>query len=180
MAHKANTRDRQPPLFRAKCSTLAQDNPFSFISRSHDLLHVSFGLPRLRLPAFGVHLNAIFGIASDGTLITCPIQVHLLRLISVIKCSYIPATYFQLAFRLEEVHPLHVSALSGLAAILHKSSYLPRFIPKAIIVFFSSVGFCSGNTFYVTGLPTPCTTLLLSHPGLGPAMAELDNVFGHR
>ena len=84
MAHKANTRDRQPSLFRAKCSTWAQDNQFSFISRSNDLLHVSFGLPRLRLPAFGVHLNAIFGIASDGILITCPIQVHLLRLISVI------------------------------------------------------------------------------------------------
>ena len=84
LAHKANTRDRQPPVFRAKCSTWAHDNPFSFISRSNDLLHVSFGLPRLRLPAFGVHLNAIFGIASDGILITCPIQAHLLRLISVI------------------------------------------------------------------------------------------------
>ena len=84
MALKANTRDHQPPLFRAKCSTWAQDNPFAFISRSNDLLHVSFGLPRLRVPAFGVHLNAIFGIASDGILIAYPIQVHLLHLISVI------------------------------------------------------------------------------------------------
>ena len=63
---KANTRDRQPPLFRAKCSTWAQDNSFFFISRSNDLLHVSFGLPHLRLPALGDHLNAIFRIASDS------------------------------------------------------------------------------------------------------------------
>ena len=85
LTHKANTRDHQPPLFRAKCSTWAQDNPFSFISCSNDLLHVSFGPPHLRLPAFSVHINAIrFGIASDGILITCPIQVHLLRLFSVI------------------------------------------------------------------------------------------------
>ena len=129
MAQKANTRGRQPPLFCAKCSTWAQDNPFSFISHSNDLLHVSFGLPCLRL--------------------------------------------LQLAIWLEEVHSLHVSALMGLAAILHKSSCLSRFIPKAIVVFFSSVGFCSGNTFYVMELPTPCTTLLLSHPGLGTAMVEL-------
>ena len=60
------------PLFRVK---------FSFISRSNDILHVSVGL---RLTAFGVHLNAIFGIGSDGILINCPIQVHFLRLISFI------------------------------------------------------------------------------------------------
>ena len=105
MAHKANTRVRQPPLFRTMCSTWAQDTPFFFISRSNDLLHVFFGLPRLRLPAFGVHLNAIFGIASDGILIKCPIQVHLLRLISVImdevSCSAIITIFIKRSYLLE-------------------------------------------------------------------------------
>ena len=94
MAHEADTSERQPLLLRARCSAWAHVNPLSFISLSTDLLHVSFGLPRLRLPAFGVHLMAILGIALGGILITWPIQVHLLHLITdmmgevdVFRCS---------------------------------------------------------------------------------------------
>ena len=79
--HIRSTQEIANRPFCAKCLTWSQVNPFSFISLSNDFLRVSFGLYHPRLPALGVHLNAIFGIAPNGILITCPIQAHLLRLL---------------------------------------------------------------------------------------------------
>ena len=89
MAHKANTRDRQPLLFRAKCSTPCSTwsqviNSPSFLVRMNDLLHVSFGLPRLRLPVLdrSILMRSLKLHRRALILITLPIQFHLLCLIS--------------------------------------------------------------------------------------------------
>ena len=54
-----------------------QLHPRAFISRSTDLLHVSFGRPLLLFPA-GVQRMAILGIDVGGILFTWPIHIHLL------------------------------------------------------------------------------------------------------
>ncbi len=77
LAHKADTEERHRGLSAANFATWPQLHPRAFISRSTDLLHVSFGRPLLLFPA-GVQRMAILGIDVGGILFTWPIHLHLL------------------------------------------------------------------------------------------------------
>ena len=59
--------------------TWPQLHPNGFISRSTDLLHVSFGLPRVVLPP-AVQRMATLGMDVSSILQTWPIHLHLWRL----------------------------------------------------------------------------------------------------
>ena len=76
LAHKADTEERHRGLSAASFATWPQLHPRAFISRSTDLLHVSFGRPLL-FPA-GVQRMAILGIDVGGILFKWPIHLHLL------------------------------------------------------------------------------------------------------
>ena len=76
LAHKADTEECHRGLSAASFATWPQLHPRAFISRSTDLLHVSFGCPLL-FPA-GVQRMAIFGMDVGGILLTWPIHLHLL------------------------------------------------------------------------------------------------------
>ena len=77
LAHKADTEERHRGLSAASFATWPQLHPRAFISRSTDLLRVSFGRPLLLFPA-GVQRMAILGIDVGGILFTWPIHLHLL------------------------------------------------------------------------------------------------------
>ena len=77
LAHKADTEERHRGLSAASFATWPQLHPRAFISRSTDLLQVSFGRPLLLFPA-GVQHMAILGIDVGGILFTWPIHLHLL------------------------------------------------------------------------------------------------------
>ena len=77
LAHKADTEERHRGLSATSFATWPQLHPRAFISRSTDLLHVSFGRPLLLFPA-GVQRMAILGIDVGGILFTWPIHLHLL------------------------------------------------------------------------------------------------------
>ena len=77
LAHKADTEERHCGLSAASFATWPQLHPRAFISRSTDLLHVSFGRLFLLFPA-GVQRMAILGIDVGGILFTWPIHLHLL------------------------------------------------------------------------------------------------------
>ena len=77
LAHKADTEERHRGLSAASFATWPQLHPRAFISRSTDLLRVSFGRPLLLFPT-GVQRMAILGIDVGGILFTWPIHLHLL------------------------------------------------------------------------------------------------------
>ena len=81
ITHIAATKERQCFLSTANFVTWPQLHPSVFISRSTDLVHVSFGLPRALLPQ-GVQRIAALGMDVNGILQTCPIHLHLRRLTS--------------------------------------------------------------------------------------------------
>ena len=72
IAHNADTEERHRGLFAASFETWPQLHPRASISRSTDLLHVSFG--RLLLFPAGVQRMATLGIDVGGILLTCPIH----------------------------------------------------------------------------------------------------------
>jgi len=81
-AHKALTFSFQPLRFAARFLTFAHDcHPAVFLSSSTILLHVVLGRPGLLFPS-GLHSRAVTQCSSLSFLIICPIQFHLLRLIS--------------------------------------------------------------------------------------------------
>ena len=76
LSHKADTDERHRVLPAASFATWLQLHPRAFISRSTDLLHVSFGRPLLFPP--GVQRMATLGMDIGGILLTWPIHLHLL------------------------------------------------------------------------------------------------------
>ena len=81
-AHKALTFSFHPLRFAARVLTFAHDcHPAVFLSFSIILLHVVLGRPGLLFPS-GLHSRAVTQCSSLSFLIICPIQFHLLRLIS--------------------------------------------------------------------------------------------------
>ena len=97
-AHKAPTSDLHSFRSSADFSRVFHFQPCRFISASTVLLHVSFGLPLLLLPA-GVQRRATLDIAVGGRRKTCPIHLHLrLRISSVIGLILVWA--YKLSFRM--------------------------------------------------------------------------------
>ena len=83
--NKTVTKERQCFLSTANVVTWPQLHPSVFISRSTDLLHASFGLPRAPLPP-GVQRKATLGMDVNDILQTWPIHLHLRRLTSREMC----------------------------------------------------------------------------------------------
>ena len=74
---KTDTEERHRVLSAACFATWSKLYPIAFISRSTDLLHVSFGRPLLLFPA-GVQRMATLGMDVGGIMLTWPIHVDLL------------------------------------------------------------------------------------------------------
>ena len=77
LAHKADREERHRGRSAASFANWLQLPARAFISRSTDILHVSFGRPLLLFPA-GVQRMATLGIDVGGILLTWPIQLHLI------------------------------------------------------------------------------------------------------
>ena len=82
LAHKADTEEHHRGLSAASFATWPQLHPRAFISRSTDLLHVSFGCPLLLFPN-GVQRMATLGMDVGGISLTCLINLHLLFFTSI-------------------------------------------------------------------------------------------------
>ena len=75
LAHKADTEESHCGLSAVSFATCPQIHPRAYISRSMDLLRVSFGRPLLLFPA-GVQHMATLGICIGGILLTWSIHLH--------------------------------------------------------------------------------------------------------
>ena len=75
LAHKVDAEERHRRMSAASFATWPQLHPRAFISRSTDLLHVSFGRTLLLFPA-RVQRMATLGIDVGGILLTRPIHLH--------------------------------------------------------------------------------------------------------
>ena len=63
----------------------------------------------VKLVFFFLHLSILLRLLQKVDIVVLHFSEYLHKFACLIKCSYIPATLLQLAFRLEEFRPMHVS-----------------------------------------------------------------------